>query len=271
MKLPKGILLKEIDVPELKTPAMFSRNRNTVYVNKTRFNKLSKPEQDFVICHELGHAETRNEIEADFLGFNRFMSLGYTPKQAVEALNNSLSFTLPEHNERFSEIIRNAATYDVLVNKNFKSLKIINMYTPGQENFTAEDYEYLKSRLEPMGVTEDDIQGFLGFGKKAQERRDARQAARLEKKAAKTNLINAKAEGIKAGTFKSGAGDIVNKLADTASSIFGKNTNADTEIENMDNGGADTSSSNTSTYVIVGVIVIVIVVIGIVMLKKKGK
>lgn len=264
---------------------MFSRKKNAIYLNSHQFDKFNQAEQDFIISHEIGHSQTDNEIEADYLALRRFIEeLGYTPKQAVQSLNNTLSFERSGHNARFNAIVMNAACYDYFINKNKKSLKILDMYTPGTLN--EADLDYLRNQLSPMGVTDDDLHSFLGFGKKAQERREARQErkdlkaeARAEKIKSKAAINQAKAAGIKDGTFQGGAANIFNKVADTASSILGNKSAQKSspemsaaEIAAIEAEIEAEQKQKKQTLIVVGVVVvIIIVVVGVIWFNKKGK
>lgn len=286
MQIPNDIqVIKICKAGLMKGPASFNRTRRIIYLNGPVFNEFTKAEQDFILCHELGHITTRNEILADLNGFNRFMQLGYTPKQAVEAIKNTLSFTKPQHDQRFLNMILEAAAYDYEKNNNEKSLKIFNMFTPN--NILSEkDIDYLRNQVSGFGVNDDDFDNFLGIGKKAKERRDERRDARADRKAAKqsnknakaeakANLINAKAEGIKNGTFKSSAGEIFNSITDTANNIFGGNKNPDADVEDYEitpeEQAAAESKKKMTTYIIIGVVVIAVVAAVIFFATKKKK
>jgi hypothetical protein len=262
---------------------MFSRKQKAIYLNSPKFDKFTAAEQDFIISHELGHSQTDNEIEADYLALRRFIDeLGYTPKQAVQALNNTLSFERSGHNARFNAIVMNAACYDYFVNKNKKSLKILDMYTPGTLN--EADLDYLRNQLQPMGVTDDDLHSFLGFGKKANERKEARQdrkdlkaEARAEKIKSKAAINQAKAAGIADGTYQGGAANIFNKVADTAANILGGNKAGSPESEELTAAElaaieAEEKKKKQTTMIVVGVVVVVIIiVVGVIWFNKSGK
>lgn len=63
----------------------------------------------------------------------------------------------------------------------------------------------------------------FGFGKKAKARRAEKHKAKIARKDAKTQMLLAKAQGIKQGTFQPGSaiGGVFSKITDVASSIFG--------------------------------------------------
>lgn len=221
-----GIRTVRLRLP-VSSPACYSPSRRTIYINPPTFDSLSDRTKTFVLCHEVGHATVRDEDLADWEGFLRFIRLGYTPKDAVEAINESLGMMHPEHQERFIALVYRAAKYDAEVNNNPKTLNLI-MENPVFEHFTEKDATLLAQRtglsedevMDFLGMSEDEASDFLCMSKeerqakkqakkdakaekkaKKQEQKERRQEARTQKqeakaaeKAAKTERKNQKAE-----------------------------------------------------------------------------
>lgn len=260
-----GIKTMRIELPVV-SPACYSPSRRTIFINPTTFDPMSKRAQDFVLCHEAGHALEESEYLADWEGFRRYMKLGYTPKDAVEAMNESLSMTTPQQQNRLIHMIFNAACYDSVVNNNRKILRQI-MRNPNFEQFTEEDVRLLTNRMNSLGenTNEDEVADFLGMSdekkaakaaKKAarQAKKDqkaankqAKQQAKIDRQNARNQVIlsraaknNAKAEGIANGTYQ-GAGsvvkDVFSTVGDTVKGIFGGgSTSEETYEETYDDG-----------------------------------
>lgn len=281
MQLPEGISIVRVNHPGLiKGPATFNRRLKTIFVYTPVFDSLQKFEQDFIICHELGHIETRDELQADRLAFDRYMQLGYTPSKAVEAIHNTLSYTNGQHNARYIGMIREAAAYDMAVNGNEKNKKLITMTTPAY--LSEQDLKRLRSQVSAFGVTDSDFDNFLGFGAKAQERKEARTERKNMKAQARADLIasraeknRAKAEGIKTGTYKpTDVGGIVGSVTGAVSSIFGKSdTPIDQELSQEEIAVMEEAArkKKTTTYIVVGVVVVIVAVVLFVVLGKKKK
>lgn len=299
-----GIKTMRIELPVV-SPACYSPSRRTIFINPTTFDPMSKRAQDFILCHEAGHALEESEYLADWEGFRRFMKLGYTPKDAIEAMNESLSMTTPQQQNRLIHMIFNAACYDSVVNNNRKILRQI-MRNPNFEQFTEEDVRLLTNRMNSLGAgtNEDEVADFLGMSdeKKAakaakkeqrQANRQAKKDARLAKKDARTQVIlsraaknNAKAEGIANGTYQ-GAGsvikDVFGTVGDTVKGIFGGgSTSEETYEETYDDGeGGYVGSTETKVettgngkkWILIGIAAALVigVVVFIIVRKKKGK
>ncbi len=191
-----GIKTVRLQLP-VSSPACYSPSRRTIYINPRTFDRLSDRAKTFVLCHEAGHVVTKDESLADWNGFQRFMRLGYTPKDAVEAINESLGMVHPEHQKRFLALVYRAAKYDAEVNNNTKTLNKI-MNNPVFEHFTDKDAELLAQRtglsqgevLDFLGMSEDEVSDCLCMSKeerqaKKQAKKDAKAAKKEEKQAAK--------------------------------------------------------------------------------------
>lgn len=191
-----GIKTVRLQLP-VSSPACYSPSRRTIYINPRTFDRLSDRAKTFVLCHEAGHVVTKDESLADWNGFQRFMRLGYTPKDAVEAINESLGMVHPEHQKRFLALVYRAAKYDAEVNNNIKTLNKI-MNNPVFEHFTDRDAELLAQRtglsqdevLDFLGMSEDEVSDCLCMSKeerqaKKQAKKDAKAAKKEEKQAAK--------------------------------------------------------------------------------------
>ena len=187
-----GIKTVRLQLP-VSSPACYSPSRRTIYINPRTFDRLSDRAKTFVLCHEAGHVVTKDESLADWNGFQRFMRLGYTPKDAVEAINESLGMLHPEHQKRFLALVYRAAKYDAEVNNNAKTLNKI-MNNPVFEHFTDKDAELLAQRtglsqdevLDFLGMSEDEASDYLCMSKEErQAKKQAKKDAKAEKKAAK--------------------------------------------------------------------------------------
>lgn len=288
-----GIPYKRLVLP-VKSPACYSPSRNTIYINPPTFDVLSTRAQDFVMCHEHGHATSVDESEADYNGFKQFLRMGYTPKDAIEAMNESLSMDVDHHQERFLKLVFRAALYDASVNGNNKTLKLI-MNNPAFEQFTDKDAKLLALR---SGISEDEAADFLGV---SEEKKAARQAkkeqkaankqakkeAKLARQEARTNVINsranknnAKAEGIQNGTWQgAGAkiGDALNGALDTVKGIFGKGGEEVYDEEGNYMGSTETKyapaeeKSGMLKWILIGAAVLIAVVVVVIIVKKKKK
>ena len=252
-----GIKTMRIELPVV-SPACYSPSRRTIFINPTTFDPMSKRAQDFILCHEAGHALEESEYLADWEGFRRYMKLGYTPKDAIEAMNESLSMTTPQQQNRLIHMVFNAACYDSVVNNNRKILRQI-MRNPNFEQFTEEDVRLLTNRMNSLGAgtNEDEVADFLGMSDARAAKKEARQAkkdqraankqakqqAKIDKQNARNQVIlsraaknNAKAEGIANGTYQ-GAGaaikDALGTVGDTVKGIFGGGAAAD-DVEEYD-------------------------------------
>lgn len=288
-----GLAVKRLQLP-VSSPACYSPSRQTIYINPPMFDILSERSQDFVMCHEAGHAHNESEFGADWAGFLRFLRMGYTPKDAIEAMNESLSMSSPEQQQRFLALIYRAACYDAEVNDNHKTLNLI-MSNPEFEQFNNNDVRLFARRA---GISESEAADFLGMSDEKKARKEQRQAnrqakkdAKLAKKEAKTQVIlsranknNAKAEGIANGTYE-GAGaaikDTLNNAISTVGGIFGigsgSQTDTETEYDNEGNvvyeGSTETksTSSNSLKWILIAVGVVLAVVVLVLVLKKRKK
>lgn len=292
-----GLAVKRLQLP-VSSPACYSPSRQTIYINPPTFDILSGRAQDFVMCHEAGHAHNESEFGADWAGFLRFLRMGYTPKDAIEAMNESLSMSSPQQQQRFLALIYRAACYDAEVNNNPKTLNLI-MSNPEFEQFTTSDVRLFARRA---GISESEAADFLGMSdeKKAakaakkeqrQANRQAKKDARLAKKDAKTQVIlsraaknNAKAEGIASGTYDPSAGikGVFGGIADTAKSIMGiggASSEADETVYDDEGNviyeGSTETKSETSNgkmkWLLIAVAVIIAVVVVVIIVKKRKK
>lgn len=284
-----GLRYKRLRLP-VTSPACYSPSRKTIYINPPSFDRLSKRAQDFVMCHEAGHASTKSETGADWYGFNRFIGMGYTPKDAIEAMNESLSMSTPEQQRRFLELIYKAAVYDKRKNNNAKTLKII-MNNPTFEQFTPEDARLLAMRA---GVSEDEAADFLGMSESRKAKKEQRQAnrqakkdAKLARKEAKNQVIlsraaknNAKAQGIADGTYDPSAGikSVFSGITDTVKGVMGiGSTDTTTDVDYSDAGidysSTETKSSTSSNlkWILIAAAVVIAIVVVVIIIKKRKK
>ncbi|MDX9932934.1 MAG: hypothetical protein RB294_10155 [Bacteroidales bacterium] len=120
---------------------------------------------------------------------------------------------------------------------------------------------------------------FLGFGKKAKERREERQESRAEKKAAKTDIKKAKAEAIRGGTFQSGASQVLGSVVDGAKTFLGINTKeaaapADkAPADNNDNVDSDDAAGKNKmpAWAWIAIAIVLLVIVYFLFFNKKGK
>ncbi len=297
-----GLAVKRLQLP-VSSPACYSPSRQTIYINPPTFDILSNRAQDFVMCHEAGHAHNESEFGADWAGFLRFLRLGYTPKDAIEAMNESLSMSSPQQQQRFLALIYRAACYDAEVNNNPKTLNLI-MSNPEFEQFTDSDVRLFARRA---GISEDDAADFLGMSEEKKAAKAAKKAAKqakkdqkaankqaktdakLAKQQAKTQVIlsranknNAKAEGIANGTYQ-GAGaaikDTLGSAINTIGGIFGANSGAEDEedYEDIYEGSTETKMAAAETgnsklkWLLIAAAVIIAVVVVVIIVKKRKK
>ena len=248
--------------------ARVNRDTGELYINKKMFAKIPPIRRKFILFHEAGHAtlNTSDEKAADDFALKAMLDQGESLTEILKSLTCVLAYNKPSHYDRTGVMFNKLRDYDYNNNNNLKvlnPLKQETMNTPGYDNLS----EIYEQGL--MGPAYDD---FLGFGKGAKERRQARK----EKKAAKTDILKAKADSIRKGTFQSTGSKILGTVGDIAGKFLGKK--ADTPEAGTGSAAASSatpdaspSDSGNKTMIIVAVVVVVIIIIGFVIFRAKKK
>jgi hypothetical protein len=247
--------------------ARVNRDTGELYVNTTMFAKIPPIRRKFILYHEAGHAtlNTSDEKLADEFALNLMIKEGCSLTEILKSLTDVLSYNKPSHYDRTSEVFNKLREYDLNNNKNLKVLEPLKteiMTTP-QTNTLADIYnEGL------MGPAFDD---FLGLGKKSQQRREEKTQAKI---ANKTKLADAKAEAIKAGTFKSAGASIAESASGLVGNFFGVGKKT-TDTESPSGSGKEKDADppddkkKDNTTIIIVVVVVVIIIVAIFMFRKK--
>ncbi len=163
-----------------ETPARCYRSLGIIEKNPAMWHNIHPDVQQFIIAHEAGHivANTRDEFKADDFAFNWCVKHGMSLKRCVMALTRTLTYpdnkpkVKNEQEARTKVLIKKALDYDYNINKNEKAKLPMNHISEKQ-----------------IAAYED---SFLGLGKGAQKKREAKANA-IEKKA-DAKLIKAQAE-----------------------------------------------------------------------------
>ncbi len=176
MQLPYGITKVERVYDLGSTPAVCYRNTGVVKVNAKIWDTLTNDYQYFILCHEAGHIvlNTTDEFKADAYAFEQYAKSGRSLTQAVYALSKVLPFNNIEHYGRLQKQYKNALRYDSEVNNNYKATQLLNK----MDNMTATEIE----------------QSFLGLGKQAKANRQTKFDMKMDRKAARTEVINSRAD-----------------------------------------------------------------------------
>lgn len=121
--LPKGQrgITKVYFVEDLgNTPAKCLRSTGECWVSLKHWRKLKFEHKVFILLHENEHIlqDTSDELAVDREAHKKYMQMGYSLKQSIEALTKVLTYTTKEHDKRTVEQMIRAAVYDVTVNKN---------------------------------------------------------------------------------------------------------------------------------------------------------
>lgn len=239
------------------TPARFypKKNGGTIFINSPIFNKLPAAQRFFVLLHECGHAhlQTKDEREADRWAFEQYVAAGYPLSESIFALTKILNHGRADHLERIQLQFNRAVNYDIYENRNQKLKNIMDTNIQGSDaNMAWVGHCYSE---------------FLGLGKKAKERREAKQEAKIAKKEAKTAIKNARAEAITAkadaireGTYQSGFAKIGGSIVDGAKQLLGiqRKEELTSEIEN--DQAKEAAAPKNKTLMIVLIVLAVIVV-----------
>lgn len=214
IKLPKGYCYIDEWRTDITSPAFTNPSRGEVHINHPVFDRLTPDQQNFIILHELAHRYTEDEFTADYIAFCDLMKIKNSPKIAPDALFHALSGIIPEHEQRYLQMLATAANYDIKVNGNTNAkeiLKLINHETMAHKIDEQTENQIIDA-LVARGYTEDEVLDaiveleaddngiYYASDKKAErqakkeEKKAARQAKKEEKKAKKEERKERKAE-----------------------------------------------------------------------------
>lgn len=187
IKKPKGI--KSITYVRNigSTPARVNRKTGELQINMDVWPKLKPEHKRFVLLHEEGHVvlDTSDELAVDAYAFKKYAAEGYSLTESVKAITRLLNSNNPEHNLRANLQLQRALEYDHFVNKNNRII-LNNHSTMKQISPTA---QYLSE----FENSYDSLFG-IALTKKAKERKQQKFDAKMAKKAARSNLIQARAD-----------------------------------------------------------------------------
>lgn len=233
------------------TPARFYYDSRVLLLNENIFPKFSRMAQKFIVYHEFAHADgIFDEQAADEYAFNKLIKGDHSLRATVEAVAKALPFNTPEGRARIIEQFNRAADYDFNHNGNKKAdihLTTTVMDIPNKNN----DF-YAASML----AAAEEHSNFLGIGKKAAQ-------ARAEKKEAKNEIRQAKAEAIRSGTYQSGASKALGGIVDGAKKFLGISEPAAAPVvieksAETTTPTAEPAKNKTWVYVLIGVAVLAV-------------
>lgn len=208
IKLPAGFRYIDEYRTDITSPAYTKPSRGEVHINHSVFDRLTPEQQDFIVLHELAHRYTEDEFMADQIAFIELMKIHNSPKIAPSALFNALSGIIPEHTQRYLQMLYTAGMYDLKENGNSKALDILKQIKIEPTMKIDEQTEdYVISELEKQGYTEDEIldalvdlemaddfEGVYYASDKKAERQAKKEAKKAEKEAKKAAKKAAKEE-----------------------------------------------------------------------------
>jgi len=162
------------------SPARANRYTGEVFLNSNIWNSLTPERRFFVLCHELGHLKhnTTDELYADESAFYDYVKKNKSLKESVKALSQVLNFDNPEHYDRLLNQLKRALKYDFEHNHNHKAMKVLNNLQEANENVNL-NRDVFVDEVEFCNNNDCETE-FLGFGKKAKERRQATRTQRQE-------------------------------------------------------------------------------------------
>lgn len=211
IKLPQGFVYIDEYRTDITSPAYTKPSRGEVHINHPVFDRLTPEQQDFIVLHELAHRYTEDEFMADQIAFAELMKIHNSPKIAPSALFNALSGIIPEHTQRYLQMLYTAGMYDLKENGNTKALDILKQIKQIKIGPTMkideQTEDFVISELEKQGYTEDEIldalvdlemaddfEGVYYASDKKAERQAKKEAKKAEKEAKKAAKQAAKAE-----------------------------------------------------------------------------
>ncbi|MDR0667618.1 MAG: hypothetical protein LBF90_03245 [Prevotellaceae bacterium] len=102
-------------IPGERSPAVADFYEQTITLNEPAYSQFDDFTQRFILQHERGHLalDTLDEMAADRYAFDALAgSEPYSLRKSVEALENSLPYTNPEHYARLRQQLRRALEWD---------------------------------------------------------------------------------------------------------------------------------------------------------------
>lgn len=213
-------------------PASVNVATGVLYLNRRTWHKIPPNQRNFILLHEIGHRKlkTFDETAADNFAIAAYKSMGYPASAAVKAHLSQLDPNNPEHIQRANHVYKQLQTNNNT--NNMRALATINE----KNNYAA---------------------NFLGFGKAARDRREAR---REDRQQARLDRINARQQGRAAqaaagGGWQTAVSNIVGSLGGALGLGSGQQIG-----QNSDNTPPPSSGSG-KTFMYVGIAIAVIVVI----------
>jgi hypothetical protein len=246
----------------VSSPARVNRKTGTLLVSREHFKNMDPNYRYFVLLHEEAHVlfDTDDEMMCDEYAMRKMIKKGYPLSEILKSLTRVLSYNKDSHYGRTLNIFNKLREYDYHVNGNDKVLTSLNfsqMNTPG---YNIDDIY--------TSQFEGDTSDFLGLGKKAAARREERHDAKMEKKAAKTDLKKAKAESIRSGEMSPEGG--LGKFLGSAAGIAGKFLGIQEPQPENDNPEPE-KKDYTWLYILIAIIVIAIIAYFVFFRKKSKK
>lgn len=267
-----------IEVPYLEgTPARVNHKTGHIIVSKAHFDKMDPVYKDFVLAHEEGHyvLQTLNEELADEYAARKLLEQGKPLSKILQSLTRVLNYDKDNHYGRTKALFDKLLWYDYQINGNKEVINHLNELSMETPDVYTDIY---------AASFEGDYSDFLGLGKKAAERRQARHEAKMEKKHAK-NLIReakaeekkAKADAIREGkyqpeSFGASFGKALGGVANVASSILGgKGSGTEEAIVEKSTDQKDEPKKDTTKWIFIGLGVLVLIILAYFFFFKKGK
>ena len=114
--------ITKVETIEGGTPARVNRRTGEMFLNMSKLRKLPVEHRIFIMLHEMAHVAlpTESEEEADAWAFKKYADMGYSLKQSVFTLTDSLRAEFPQHFMRMWLQLKRAEAYDREINGNTK-------------------------------------------------------------------------------------------------------------------------------------------------------
>lgn len=262
----------EVDYLE-GTPARVDHKSGVVFISKKHFDKMDPVYRNFVLAHEEGHLvlNTKDEQMADEYAMKKMLKKNVPLTKILKSLTRVLQYDKDNHYGRTINIFEKLALYDLFVNNN---KKLFNLLKNNNDMVTPVEDIYAMS-------FEGDFSDFLGLGKRAKERRDAKHEAKMAKKEARTAIKlaraekeKAKADAIREGKYQPGTGlkNILSGAAEVAGAVLGTKKGEATETGDAnETTTGDDKKKNYVTWIIIAVVVIILFVAAYFIFFKKKK
>lgn len=89
-------------------PASVNPKTGIIHINEHLWKKMPQYARFFVLLHEYFHviAKTTSEMEADRLALQTYEQYGYKESEAIDTLQNLLTFDSYEHYSRLAQVKR---------------------------------------------------------------------------------------------------------------------------------------------------------------------